>query len=633
MNKYCLFALLLIASHNVSCQESVTQNEKQSTYSNPVVNLSLPDPTIIKANDGFFYLYATGDIALTPVFRSINLVDWEQAGACFTQDTRPSWEPGAGIWAPDINYINGKYVLYYSHSVWGCNGTCGIGVAVSDSPTGPFTDKGPLFRSNSIGVNNSIDQFYFEDEGKKYLIWGSFCGIYCIELSDDGLSIKDGAEKVRIAGKDTQVFDSDGTEGSLILKRGKYYYYFGSTGTCCEGANSTYKVVVGRSESLFGPYLNKKGESMFDNKYEVILHGNSVFAGPGHNAEIVTDDAGDDWLLYHAYLKSNPRNGRVLCMDKIIWIDGWPTIKNSEPADEAPAPVFNNQTEALAKIPLADPFILCYNNKYYAYGTSSRDGIVVYTSDDLKYWTKEPALALHKDDSFGDRGFWAPEVYFINNKFIMYYSAEEHICAALSNSPLGPFKQTEKKPMMDDKGIDNSLFIDDDGKAYLFFVRFTDGNEIWGAELENDMMTVKKETLHPCVHVTQEWENKMARVTEGPFIIKHKDLYYMTYSANHYQCQDYGVGYATANNIMGEWTKNESNPILCKPKGLVGTGHHCIFTGNDGQMRMAFHAHKSAEKIAPREMYISSIRFMRNRNGGEDILQVSPAYITPLLKP
>lgn len=310
-----------------------SKKENAATYKNPVIKLSLPDPTIIKANDGYFYLYATEDIAYTPIFQSKNLVNWKQINAAFTKETRPSWEPDGGIWAPDINYINGQYVLYYSMSVWGKIQTCGIGAAVSDSPKGPFTDKGLLFRSNTIGVTNSIDQFYIEDNGKKYLIWGSFYGIYCIELSDDGLSIKPEATKVQISGT--------ATEGSYVHKRGQYYYLFGSTGTCCEGANSTYTTVVGRSESLFGPYVNKNGELMMDNHYEIVIHGNNTFVGTGHNSEIVSDDEGNDWIFYHAYLKSNPGNGRVLLMDQVHWINDWPVVTGSTPSGEAKAPIFN----------------------------------------------------------------------------------------------------------------------------------------------------------------------------------------------------------------------------------------------------------------------------------------------------
>src|SRR5690606_25577872 len=186
-------------------------------YINPIINKSLPDPTLIKAEDGRFYLYATEDTRNVPIYTSSNLTDWEFIGTAFNDNSRPNFEPKGGIWAPDINYINGKYVLYYSMSVWGGEWTCGIGAAVSDKPEGPFIDKGKLFRSNEINVQNSIDPFYIEEDGKKHLIWGSFRGIYAIELSADGLSVKEGAQKQKIAGT--------AFEGSYIHKKGGYYYF------------------------------------------------------------------------------------------------------------------------------------------------------------------------------------------------------------------------------------------------------------------------------------------------------------------------------------------------------------------------------------------------------------------------
>lgn len=124
-------------------------------YSNPVIDSDNPDPTVIKAEDGYFYLYATG--GNTWIHKSKDLVHWTYVGGAYEDDKKPSWEPEAGIWAPDINYINGKYVMYYSLSKWGGGATCGIGVSVSDKPEGPFTDQGKLFRSNEIDVHNSID--------------------------------------------------------------------------------------------------------------------------------------------------------------------------------------------------------------------------------------------------------------------------------------------------------------------------------------------------------------------------------------------------------------------------------------------------------------------------------------------
>ena len=314
-----------------SAEEPVV--EAKSTYRNPVIDYSLPDPTIIKADDGYFYLYATEDIRNTPIHRSRNLVDWEEIGTAFTEETRPTFEPKGGLWAPDINYVDGQYVLYYSMSIWGGEWTCGIGVATSDKPEGPFIDKGPLFRSKTIQVQNSIDQFFMEDNGKKYLFWGSFRGIYGIELSGDGLSVRDGAKKKQVAGT--------AYEGTYIHKRGDYYYLFASIGSCCEGLKSTYTTVVGRSDSLFGPYTDKQGRPMMENHHEVLIHGNDAFVGTGHNSEIVTDDRGNDWVLYHAVSREHP-TGRVLMLDRIRWRDGWPEVEGASPSLEAEAPEFIN---------------------------------------------------------------------------------------------------------------------------------------------------------------------------------------------------------------------------------------------------------------------------------------------------
>lgn len=300
-------------------------------YSNPVIDYSLPDPSIIKGEDGYFYLYATEDIRNLPIHRSKDLVNWEFVGTAFTDTTRPDFEPEGGIWAPDINKIGDKYVLYYSMSVWGGEWTCGIGCAVADRPEGPFKDCGMMFRSNGIKVQNSIDPFYIEDNGHKYLFWGSFRGIYAIELSEDGLSLKSGSSPVQIAGT--------AYEGTYIHKRGGYYYMFASIGSCCEGLKSTYTTVVGRSTSLFGPYLDKKGQSMMDNHHEILIHKNDSFVGTGHNSEIVSDNAGTDWLFYHAVSVANP-DGRVLMLDKIDWIDGWPSVEGNSPSVKSEKPRF-----------------------------------------------------------------------------------------------------------------------------------------------------------------------------------------------------------------------------------------------------------------------------------------------------
>lgn len=127
------------------------------------------------------------------------------------------------------------------------------------------------------------------------------------------------------------------------------------------------------------------------------------------------------------------------------------------------------------KVPLADPYILLHDGTYYAYGTGE-PGFRIYTSTDLEHWQKK-GIALEIDKCWGTKQFWAPEVYYIKSKdkFFLFYSSEEHICVATSDSPEGPFTQDVIKPIREEKGIDTSLYIDDDGTPYLYFVRFTGG--------------------------------------------------------------------------------------------------------------------------------------------------------------
>ena len=296
--------------------------------------------------------------------------------------------------------------------------------------------------------------------------------------------------------------------------------------------------------------------------------------------------------------------------------------KNTENAIEEP--------KGQPVVTLGDPFILLHNDIYYAYGTNADEGIEVYTSPDLATWEKQSKLALHKDDTWADRWFWAPEVYLVNGKFYMYFSADEHISVAVADAPEGPFRQTEKKPMLEgEKSIDNSLFIDEDGKPYLYFDRFNDGLNIWVAELEDDLQTLKENTLTKCIHVSQTWEEVWPRVNEGPYVLKHKGIYYMTYSANSYESPFYGIGYATADSPMGPWTKYDKNPIYQKPDTLVGIGHGALFTDKAGKLRITFHAHHNQQHTHPRNMNIADVTFTEDE---KPIMQITGKIVRPTLK-
>lgn len=317
-------------------------DDTAGVYTNPVFSPVLADPSVIKVGD-FFYAYGTeddwgsdGGYHLVPVIRSTDLVNWDFVRDAF--DVKPNWKTG-GIWAPDVEFVNGQYHMYYSFSEWG-DPNPGIGLATAPSPQGPFTDQGKLFDSNEIGVGNSIDAFYYELNDSQYLFWGSFQGIYGIQLNAAGTDVI--GNKTQIAGNHL--------EASYIYRKDGYFYYFGSVGSCCEGANSTYRVLVGRSPSLMGPYVDKNGNNLLNGGGTLVVEanpGNTGFAGPGHNAEIMVDDEGTEWFLYHGIPKSNPNldNGasrRPLLMDKIIWEDGWPLIEGRVPSlVQQPAPIFN----------------------------------------------------------------------------------------------------------------------------------------------------------------------------------------------------------------------------------------------------------------------------------------------------
>mgnify|MGYP000784463144 FL=1 len=207
-------------------------------------------------------------------------------------------------------------MLYYSQP--GENNKHAIGVASGPSPVGPFTDHGKLIGSDEIGVDISIDQFYIEEDGHKYMFWGSFRGIWAIELADDGLSLKPGAGKRKIAG--------DQYEGTYIHKRDGYYYLIVSTGDFMKD----YHVVVGRSRSLMGPYVDRAGRDMLGVHHELVVGNGNGFVAPGHNAEFITDDKGQDWMLYHTRLEVG--GPRYLLLDRIEWNDGWPEVRGHVPA-------------------------------------------------------------------------------------------------------------------------------------------------------------------------------------------------------------------------------------------------------------------------------------------------------------
>ena len=303
-------------------------------YQNPVFEPDLADPTFVRAADGTFYAYGTentweaGKHHVTPIIMSKDLINWSYVADAFT--TKPNWgSANAGVWAPQIFLRDdGKYLLYYSLSTWG-DSNPGIGVAISEKPEGPFTDEGKVFRSSESGVGNGIDPFFISAGSgarkKNYMFWGSFQGIYYVEMTD--YKTPNWNTKKQIA---NNMFEAV----YIYLYEGKYYF-FGSLGSCCEGADSQYRVSVARADAITGPYLTQDGTNILTNGVggTQFLAGNRDYGwvGPGHNGEIISDDNGRYFILYHAVEVTNPflpggATRRPLMLDEITWVDGWPII-------------------------------------------------------------------------------------------------------------------------------------------------------------------------------------------------------------------------------------------------------------------------------------------------------------------
>ncbi|MEB2775078.1 family 43 glycosylhydrolase [Algoriphagus sp. D3-2-R+10] len=298
------------------------------------------DPVMIKQNS-IYYLFVTGGgiaksndlehwIRINPVPRNL---DW------VTEDIVPGYK--GGYWAPDIQYYEGLYYLYYSPSAFGKN-TSAIGVMTNktldqSSPDYGWEDHGMIVQSipgrdfwNAIDANVFFDQ----DEGANttgWLSFGSFWGgLKLVKLAPDMISLAEPQEWYGIAKRERSFGPPDSNAGNgaieapFIYQRDEYYYLFASIDYCCKGLESTYKVIVGRSKDIRGPYLDQEGKPMHAGGGSIIAAETKNFAGIGHNA--VYDFEGKTLFVAHGYDKHD--NGRSkLIIKEIEWdLSGWPMI-------------------------------------------------------------------------------------------------------------------------------------------------------------------------------------------------------------------------------------------------------------------------------------------------------------------
>lgn len=272
------------------------------------------DPTIIRVGSTY-HVFSTGQGIQH--LTSSNGTNWSRTNQVFASPL--SWwktyvpnQATNDLWAPDIEYYNGKYWLYYSISSFGSN-TSAIGLASATNINGPWTDNGLVIRTTSSNNYNAIDPHLFIDpSGNPWLSFGSFwSGLKLTRL--DKNTMKPTGSLSSIANR------SGGIEAPTIAYRQGYYYLFASIDSCCQGVNSTYKMVVGRSTSITGPYVDKNGVSMMNGGGSIIDSGNVKWKGPGHQ-----DVYNNNIIIRHAYDADDNGTPKLLIND-LNWPNGWPS--------------------------------------------------------------------------------------------------------------------------------------------------------------------------------------------------------------------------------------------------------------------------------------------------------------------
>jgi len=277
-----------------------------ATYPNPgrvTGDTGTHDPSVVRAPDGRYILAATGNNLSLKT--STDRTAWRNAGAVWPGGapwTTAYTNGGRNLWAPDISYHNGQYYLYYSASTFGSQRSA---IFLATSPTaasGSWTNQGLVVESSGAVNYNAIDPNLVIDAGGQWwLSFGSFwSGIKLIRLdpATGRRSTSDTAVRA-IAGRPNA---GGAIEAPYITRRGGYYYLWVSFDRCCQGASSTYRVMVGRSTSVTGPYADRNGTPLTSGGGTEVLAGHDAIHGPGHQA--VLTDVDGDVLFYHYYADS-----------------------------------------------------------------------------------------------------------------------------------------------------------------------------------------------------------------------------------------------------------------------------------------------------------------------------------------
>ncbi|MGI5847172.1 MAG: arabinan endo-1,5-alpha-L-arabinosidase [Candidatus Cryptobacteroides sp.] len=333
------------------CVAAMAQQPQQQSQSQPqpqrrrpqidynaryaVKDIGIHDPVMAKEGSTY-YLFATGG-GLSVMSSNDGMETWKFEKPIFEERVASVRDRIPG-WAPDIIYHNGMWHIFYAVSAFGKN-TSIIGHATnktldSSNPDFKWEDQPKIIESIPYrDMWNAIDPNLIVDEdGTPWMSFGSFWdGIKLFKMTNDMSAVAEPQEWRSICSRqrDFNLDDANPGDGAVeapfIMKHGDYYYLFVSFDYCCRGKNSNYKVAVGRSQKVTGPYLDKEGKDMAHGGGSIIIEGNQDWAGIGHNSAYHFD--GKDYFIAHAYSMAD-NGASKLVIREITWTaDGWPVVE------------------------------------------------------------------------------------------------------------------------------------------------------------------------------------------------------------------------------------------------------------------------------------------------------------------
>lgn len=330
------FKIISLLLFSLTCYDAAAQNQDR-LWTNPVITPDMADPTVIWSDTDSCYLsLATSGRSQGTWWKSCDMFTWENTGRFpFSKETHLRLkEFGQMIWAPQLYRIGSEFRLYLT--LYNAREDCRIAVLKSASLKEEFEFAGIVTDSKVNGIPDTIDPSIIREEstGKLWMVFGSTGGMHIQQLSDDGLRMAEGSKAIPVAGRSVEQDPTRQSvyEGSYVYYRDGFYYLFISRGNYWD---HTYGILVGRSRSVTGPYVDKDGVNMKAGGGSVLLHSDEgdVLFGPGHNGEIMTDSSGRTFLPYHCHDSRAEKPGlRPMCVQELLWgKDGWPYFEGGKP--------------------------------------------------------------------------------------------------------------------------------------------------------------------------------------------------------------------------------------------------------------------------------------------------------------